>query len=322
MANEIDWDKGVITPPSAASEGDVIDWDAGEIKPPSVGSTTPGLVRSAGDSAIALGAGAVQGVKMLTDVAGAGNAASRALGSAADALTDLESPHRKAQKQERAAKIKTAEQSGSTWEEVKAHVGAFADAPIDTTLNAFGTSLPTLAAAAIPGLGQAAMRENAAIQREGMQQAGSTARAQMMEVGQNNRFGQTHGLAQQKFGMEQETQGIQNRDASLISAMRAQIAQEKDPAKRQSIVQRMREMQGQAQPSEWGVQVTPTTKNVDGSTSMGSIVRYNKATGQTEVVQQPGQGGAAMPPGMIKQVGTSGGKPVYEDASGKRFLAG
>lgn len=104
----------------------------------------------------------VQGVKMLSDVAGADNAVSRGLGKAADALTDLESPYRKAQKQERAAKIKTAEASGSTWEEIKAHAWAFADAPIDTTLNALGTAAPTLAAAAIPGLGQAALASRAA----------------------------------------------------------------------------------------------------------------------------------------------------------------
>ncbi|ADU99446.1 PLxRFG domain-containing protein [Alicycliphilus denitrificans] len=107
--------------------------------------------RSAGDSAIAAGTGVIQGVKMLTDVAGADNAVSRTLGNASDALTDLESPYRKAQKQERAAKIKAAEATGSTWEEIKAHVGAFADAPLDTTLNALGTSAPTLAAAALSG---------------------------------------------------------------------------------------------------------------------------------------------------------------------------
>lgn len=41
--------------------------------------------------------------------------------------------------------IKVAEESGSTWEEVKAYAGgSFAEAPIDTTLNALGTSAPTL----------------------------------------------------------------------------------------------------------------------------------------------------------------------------------
>lgn len=141
-----------------------------------------------------------------------------------------------------------------------------------------------------PGMNQAAMRENAATQREGMQQAGSTARAQMQEVGQNNRFGQTQGLARDKFGLEQETQGIQNRDASLISAMRAQIAQEKDPAKRQSVVQRMREMQGTQQADPYlvvpgGQQIDPTSQRAYNTPA--SV--FNRQTGQW--VQQPGSGG-------------------------------
>lgn len=141
------------------------------------------------------------------------------------------------------------------------------------------------------GMNQAAMRENAAIQREGMQQAGSTARAQMMEVGQNNRFGQTQGLARDKFGLEQETQGIKNQGASLISAMQAQIAQEKDPAKRQAIVQRMREVQGTQQADPYlvvpgGQQIDPTSQRAYNTPA--SV--FNRQTGQW--VQQPGQGGA------------------------------
>ena len=161
-----------------------------------------------------------------------------------------------------------------------------------------------------PGMDQAAMRENAATQREGMQQADSTARAQMQEVGQNNRFGQTHGLAQQKFGMEQETQGIQNRDASLISAMRAQIAQEQDPTKRQSAVQRMREVQGTQQADPYlvvpgGQQIDPTSQRAYNTPA--SV--FNRQTGQW--VQQPGQGGAAIPQAGAVQGGYrfNGGDP-------------
>lgn len=113
---------------------------------------SPSLLRQTADSAVALGSGITQGVKMLTDVAGADNAASRVLGKATDALTDLSSPYAKAKKQERAEKIKAAEDSGSTWEEVKAYAGSFADAPLDTTLNALGTSAPTLAAGLLTGV--------------------------------------------------------------------------------------------------------------------------------------------------------------------------
>jgi len=35
---------------------------------------------------------------------------------------------------------------------------------------------------------------------------------------------------------------------------------------------------------------------------------------------EPGGQQQQLPPGMTRQVGTSGGKPVYEDANGKRFI--
>lgn len=117
---------------------------------------SPGLARSIGDSAIALGSGVTQGVKMITDVAGADNTASRFLGKATEALSSLESPYRQAEKQARSQTIKQADESGSTWEQVKAYTGAFAEAPIDTTLNALGTSAPTLAAGLLTGGGAAA----------------------------------------------------------------------------------------------------------------------------------------------------------------------
>ena len=153
MAQEIDWEKGAISPPKqSAGNQSVVDWEAGEIKVPA--PTTLG--RSVGDSAIALGTGVAQGVKMISDAAGAGNAVSRLIGKGIKAAEDLESDQRKAQKLARAQTIKAAEDSGSTWEEVKAYAGSFADAPLDTTLNAVGSVVPTLAAAALTGGGSAA----------------------------------------------------------------------------------------------------------------------------------------------------------------------
>lgn len=117
----------------------------------------PSAFESVKDTAIALGTGVTQGIGMLANVAGADNAVSRTMADATQALTEYESPYRKAEKQERARKIKEAEESGSTLKEVGAYLGSFAEAPIDTTLNALGTSLPTLAAGFIPGAGQAAV---------------------------------------------------------------------------------------------------------------------------------------------------------------------
>lgn len=117
-------------------------------------------------------------------------------------------------------------------------------------------------------------------------------RTAMEQQGANQRNLWQYALDQQRINQQGEAQGIQNRGRTIVQALQEQIANEQDPARRGGIAQRLREIQGQAQPAEWGVQVTPTTKNVDGSTTQGSIVRYNRATGQTEVVSQ-GQGGVS-----------------------------
>lgn len=112
--------------------------------------------RYAADSALALGQGGVQGTQMLTNVAGADNKASRTLGSTAQKLASMESPYRRAEKQNRARLVDEAEKSGSLLKEIGANLGGFAEAPLDTTLNALGTSLPTLGVAALTGGGSVA----------------------------------------------------------------------------------------------------------------------------------------------------------------------
>ena len=144
-----------------AAGGSDTSWLDGSSKVVSDATEEPSLLRSVGDSAIAFGSGVTQGIGMLANVAGADNPVSRGLDSATKALTDLESPYRKAEKQARAQKIADAEKSGSLLNEVGAYAGSFAEAPIDTTLNALGTSLPTLAAGFLPG-GQAALAARAA----------------------------------------------------------------------------------------------------------------------------------------------------------------
>ncbi|MBS7348946.1 MAG: hypothetical protein KIG95_02045, partial [Comamonas sp.] len=84
---------------------------------------------------------------MISDAFGAGSDVSQKLGAGVQALQDRVSDERKAEQQQRAQIIKAAEDSGSTWEEVKAYAGGFAEAPVESTLNAAGTILPTAAAA-------------------------------------------------------------------------------------------------------------------------------------------------------------------------------
>lgn len=107
------------------------------------------------DNLAGAASGVVQGAKLIADAFGANNAVSGALGDASKAIMGTQSQYRKDQRTERNMAIKGAEASGSTWEEIKANVGGFVEAPIETTLNALGTSAPTLLMSVIPGLGQA-----------------------------------------------------------------------------------------------------------------------------------------------------------------------
>ena len=146
------------------------------------------------------------------------------------------------------------------------------------------------------------------LQAEGMRQGNALVRAAMEQQGQNQRAGMQAGLTQQRLDMDRETQGYTNRTNRLVEAARNQVAQQQDPTKRRSLVQYMRDIEGAQTPSDWDVKVTPTTKNLDGSTSMGSVIRHNRATGQVEQVPM-GQGGpisvtsqaqfSALPPGTL-----------------------
>lgn len=118
-------------------------------------ATDRSLGEALADNLLGAASGVVTGAKLLTDTFGADNRVSQALGDTTKALTESQSQYRKDQRQERAFEIKNAEASGSTWNEIVANVGGFLEAPVETTLNALGTSAPTLLMAVIPGLGQA-----------------------------------------------------------------------------------------------------------------------------------------------------------------------
>ena len=58
----------------------------------------------------------------------------------------------------------------------------------------------------------------------------------------------------------------------------------KTPEERSAIAQQIRDLAGKPAESPWKIQVTPSTKNADGSTTEGSIYRYNTQTSQVERV--------------------------------------
>ena len=153
----------------------------------------------------------------------------------------------------------------------------------------------------------------AGLEREGMQQAGANSRA-MLSSGIDQ---QRVNLASSELGLKRETQGIANRSANMIQAMQQQIAAEQDPVKRQGLVQRMRELQGQSNAQRpYEFKVSPNIKNADGSMTEGGAWVFNPNSGKAERVDGvSGRQGQSVPNGWT-EIGQANGKPVYQDANG------
>ena len=101
--------------------------------------------------------GAVGSAKAITDVAGAGNAASQYLGGVSENLSKQYTPERQAEMQRQQERMKKAEQSGSTWEEIKAGVQNIAEAPIESVAQGLGSFVPYIPAFFISGPAAAAL---------------------------------------------------------------------------------------------------------------------------------------------------------------------
>jgi hypothetical protein len=99
------------------------------------------------DLALSAGSGGVGGIKALTDLFGATNAASSTLGKAQQAALAMKTPERQAEIARREAIKERAK--GSTWEETKALLGGFAEAPLQETIEALTSSAPIIAASVL-----------------------------------------------------------------------------------------------------------------------------------------------------------------------------
>ena len=104
-------------------------------------------MRKLGDVGLGFVQGAAGGAKALTDAAGAGNRASRALGAISSGAGKLMSQDAQDEIAARQQKIKEAEASGSTLNEIGAHLGGIAEAPARSIAQGAGSILPTMAAA-------------------------------------------------------------------------------------------------------------------------------------------------------------------------------
>ena len=200
---------------------------------------------------------------------------------------------------------------------------------IDPRTSARGTAaLKSLDAMELQGIQsdsameQARLREGGANSRALMQDQGALARTQLQEAGANQREGGRNALESRRLAagerradIETQTAGFGLRQAERMESLQNEyIAAQNDPKKAEAIAQKMRVLQGKnLDRADWGVQVTPAAKNADGSTSEGSVIRYNKATGEVDYVG--GQQGAQPKP-QPKTASEAVAGQVYQTARG------
>ena len=141
---------------------------------------------------------------------------------------------------------------------------------------------------------------------------------QQLNALQNQQFGMLDAeakafqnrIAGGEFQLKSTAQGFQARAAQRLENLQNQYQAAKTPREREAIALQLRQLQGKEESAEWGVQVTPKTKDAMGNETEGSVFRYNKRTGQVERVDsgQPAQAAqaahadarAAMAKGMSK----------------------
>ena len=155
-----------------------------------------------------------------------------------------------------------------------------------------------------------------------MQQQGATTRTGMQERGSMGRTMAQAALEQQKINQAGESQGFANRAAAQSEQLRNVLLDPNATPEQRSVAQRnLAALSGKTAADRMQTVTLPDTTN-----EMGQVVRGGQALVRTledgTVQQVPigAQQGAAMPPGMTKQVGTSNGRPVYEDAKGSRYV--
>ena len=124
-----------------------------------------------------------------------------------------------------------------------------------------------------------------------MQEQGSNARntldnaIRMTDIQARGFDAQTaRALDARRLGLEEQAKGFDIRAAQRHENLVQKYEAAKTTEERSAIAQQIRDLQGKSERGEWDLQVTPAAKNPDGSTSEGSIYRYNRHTGQVERV--------------------------------------
>jgi hypothetical protein len=120
--------------------------------------------------------------------------------------------------------------------------------------------------------------------------------------------------------VKRDAAGLEVSAAKQLQTLRDAYLNADTPEKAASAAQKLNALQGKIQQDEYiAVNSGETVIDNMGTKLKNPDIIVNRRTGLPVSGQQQGP---ALPPGMTRQVGTSNGKPVYEDASGKRFMGG
>ncbi|WP_314972832.1 hypothetical protein [Comamonas testosteroni] len=127
---------------------------------------------------------------------------------------------------------------------------------------------------------------NAGLRRAAMAEAGADRRAQGqigLGLGQLTLGAQRNELDAQRINNDERLRAPQIRAAERMGQMQEALLNAKTPEQQAAIAAQIRAYSGKDD-AEWKVQVTPATKNVDGSTTAGSIIRWNTRNGDVQDV--------------------------------------
>lgn len=129
---------------------------------------------------------------------------------------------------------------------------------------------------------QARVNNDVALEQTQMQASTQRDIAAMREAGESGRAGARNAIDQGRLGLEQQVRGFDVLAGERQEKLHQKYEAAKTPEEKSAIAQQIRDLSGKQQDSPWKVQVTPATKNADGSTTDGSIYRYNTQTGEVE----------------------------------------
>lgn len=171
------------------------------------------------------------------------------------------------------------------------------------------------------------------IAQTGMREAGQTGRTAMQEQGTNNRFNANLGFDAQKF---RATNDLANREFNLNSAEKGfgirnsarleKLYEQYDTAKtdedRKSIQEKISRYTGGKADTGKDRYMT-VGGGQEWNDKSGTMVNRPQQlfdTQSQQFIDTPATSSTNLPNGMKRQVGTSNGKPVYEDDQGNRFI--